>query len=191
TVATVPPVDYPPDSILGVLDPTNALAFWLKGYNSDPQFPVTGAGERNAFFDFDKGRITANGQYYPAGDSEKKPYLYYNSASYTRQDYTITPTPEPNNDPNGEPAVRWAIMAGVASPYASSTTRSFAEPEKFQIISAGLDGDYGETVHAEVNGQVDDFADYMTVPSGKNLYKEHRDNITSLGSGTINDLLDE
>ena len=84
-----------------------------------------------------KPRMFAAG-YYPSGDPAKKPYLYYRRASYAASGTT----------PDQLPAVAWANKPNkplglVAPPYLSSTTLSFAEPEKFQIISAGLDAEYG------------------------------------------------
>ena len=64
------------------LDPAEALYFWLQGFSPDPQAPLSGAGDRPPFFEFDKTRLTdsdADGflEYHPKGDTNKVPYAYY------------------------------------------------------------------------------------------------------------------
>ncbi len=219
-------LDYPligPTTVaakqLAQLSPKNALVFWLQGFTADPQAPLSGSGERNPLFDFDKGRFrnleffrTAsspdsnvapglvwgfrNGspdkysfadEYYSVGDSEKQPYIYFNSASYNKASQ-LTP-----GNPTTAAAVVWANANGVMPPYISSTLSNanevvFAEPEKFQIISAGLDSAYGG-LPASVNR--DDITVYPRVPSGDNITRDHRDNITSFSEGSIKDMVGE
>jgi hypothetical protein len=158
--------------------------------------------------DFDKGRFknevelaTVDGQprtyaaqYYPSDGGQEKPYLYYRAGSYTSS-VAIS-------DPNVLPAVAWANninstnpLGMLCPPYRSSTLgNTFVEPEKFQIISAGLDGEYG-TVNVEEAGSVatatQNIQYYPSVPDGENCTEHHRDNLTSFTEGIIEDLIED
>jgi general secretion pathway protein G len=227
----------PADVQLAQLNPGNALAFWLKGFTSDPQFPISGIGERTSFFDLDQGRLKnsakmqdisqmpspdpnsnvelglvwgyRNGDsspptpyafadgYYPSGDADKAPYIYYNAKSYTPQT-NIPPGQQGSFNPIAVlPAVQWAEQNGVCPPYRSDSNLGspqgpFAEHNKFQIISAGLDSEYG-TIALGSSGNPDwtQVENYPEIPSGDAMHQGHRDNITNFTEGTINDVIKE
>lgn len=150
-VAALYPDNQP--SAIG-LDPSEALVFWLSGMSPSTSHPVTGIGDRTPLFEFDKTRLRDADQdgfpeYYPP-DSEQ-PYVYLQADSYE----TVATTPV-------------AISTGVAvQPYRTET--GFAEPEGFQIISAGLDNVYG------ASGGV--------YPTALGYQDADRDNITNFSEG--------
>jgi prepilin-type N-terminal cleavage/methylation domain-containing protein len=208
--------------LLAKLNPSNALYFWLGGLASNPEYPLMGLGERTVMLDFAKERLTDvlqariiegrnnNGailsnqvrdvaaQYYPAGDPTKRPYIYYRADSYT----TAT------NDPSQTASVRWVKEIAEQRlnangfnyqnpppvPYLESLNgqTNFAATDKFQVISAGLDGIYG-TIQKNSGGNYvwNDATTYPTVPSGVAISKEHKDNITSFAEGAIEDRITE
>lgn len=123
------------------MDPAEALVFWLSGLNDDPRFPITGSGEPLVLFDFDGLRLwdfDGDGwwEYVPEGYSDQEtPYVYFDSCTYDQARY-------PKNEADSS-------VRGVAYPYRTPPLLSdpvkgaMNKPETFQIISAGLDGDYG------------------------------------------------
>lgn len=205
------------DEDLAALNPTNALYFWLRGFSQDPQRPLTGAGDRDPYYDFDMSRIKAPlspppinlidptkpviAGFVPNGDPQERPYLYYRATPRV----PITPNGEPKlayydaavwaieaNKPNGNvdadhlpagvPQFPTPYLSGVLTRKNSNgTTRpEFVEPEKYQLICAGLDGFYGIGA-GDFSGAVGIY------PDGPYL-KNDRDNITSFSeSSTLED----
>jgi hypothetical protein len=203
------PGDQLTDNDLEQLNPTNALFFWLRGFSKDPQRPLTGAGDRDPFYEFDMTRIKVPATspppintvdlskpviaaYAPKGDPQERPYLYYRA----------TPSlPAQTGEPKQayHDCVVWSKQANAGNvdflptgvdqwptPYLSgvltrtnldnSTQPEFVEPEKHQIICAGLDGFYGVGA-ADLSGVA---GIYPEGPYAKN----DRDNITSFCSGS-------
>jgi len=117
------------------------LVFWLSGLKDDPRLPISGSGEPLVFFPFDEMRLwdfDGDGwwEYVPRGSSDQEtPYVYFDSRTYDQARY-----PKSNAQPSDQ---------GVAYPYRTTALNAdFNEsavmnPDTFQIISAGLDGDYG------------------------------------------------
>lgn len=151
------------------LDQAEALVFVLHGYSNDSTRPLTGPGGPAAggrpselgpqpLLDFDKTRLQNRGNneypvYVPQGGLNA-PYVYFNADTYAGAGFR----------PNG--------ARGKAAPYLSDFG-GFVQDDKYQIISAGLDGHFGP-------GRGDD----RTFPSGR--YKStERDNITDFSAGTL------
>jgi hypothetical protein len=105
------------------LDPAEALVFFLSGYAHDPRNPLSPNARGMPFFDFAPDRFTdldGDGwyEYRPLRpDSGNAPYVYF-AVPYGDQSYS-------------NPAFK-----GVARPRPDV-------PKDFQIMSAGLDGDFG------------------------------------------------
>lgn len=126
---------------LGDIDPAEALVFWLSGLKDDPRHPVTGSGEPVVLFEFDDLRLwdfDGDGwwEYVPQGSSSQEtPYVYFDSRTYHQARY-----------PKDETKLS---IRGVAYPYRTTALladidqRAVMNRNTFQIISAGLDGDYG------------------------------------------------
>jgi prepilin-type N-terminal cleavage/methylation domain-containing protein len=150
----------------------NALVFWLTSITKDPAHPLSAVTtDRQTFFDFDKTRLspspggwTVSGtnvnwipQVYIPQSGKTSPYYYFDARSYLQHSLSSAAAPsgvpvpyllEPwdTNTADG----KLDIAAGKEVDLDSSNNMkpaSFqalcANPKSFQIISAGLDGDYG------------------------------------------------
>ncbi len=159
------------------LDPAEALVFWLRGFSSDPKRPITGAGDREPLYDFDQSRLSDADndgylEYYPK-DSPGQPYVYFNSSTYA-QAYAATN----QLDKLGE---KDAVKQNTyVRPYVRvtppTTQEHFVDPEKFQIICAGLDQEFG------TGGGV--------YPDGIGYTQADEDNLTSFSDGkTLEDAI--
>lgn len=151
----------PPDT----LDPAEALVFWLQGYGPNPIDPLSGV-RKPVYTGFDETRLVDNGDgdgfpvYYPT-NAQKIPYIYFHHDSYASASY-------------GSGTNELAV-GGVARPYLSSVTGVFVNPDSYQIISAGQDGDWGTDT-----GSPD-----KQFPSGLNYGTGDNDNVTNFSGGTL------
>ncbi|MCA9168874.1 MAG: type II secretion system protein [Planctomycetales bacterium] len=191
------------------LDPAEALVFWLQGFSSDPQRPIGGNTDRTPVFEFDKARLGDRDndgwqEYYPrfadvpkydaAGNftgGQGKPYVYYESNTYVFN-FGVNATMRNNNlfisrlgaslGTNQIPAPRPYLSTQTIDPPDASTKAGFAESNGFQIISAGLDNDYGIPVPNAAPA-------YYVFAFPKGPYpdnnKAHLDNITNFSNGTL------
>ena len=123
------------ESIPPMLDPAEALVFWLGGFSLNPEYPVSGEGgplnlqtqRRAGFYEFDPRRLvlTSHGKqvYLPPGIGRTEPYVYFRTDSAAEQNYPVT-------DPRLQ-AYR-------------KSDGTLVNPESFQILSAGEDDRWGE-----------------------------------------------
>ena len=141
-----------------------SLVFWLSHLFNNTQFPLT-AGTTNSefvkFFDFKSERLNLisdvgvpdglPGVYtFLQAKGPRIPYAYFN-----HQTYPMNSIPHP--------------QGGVAAPYYQDTSATvFYNPERFQIIAAGLDGDFGA-------------GDWFL--TGDPTHKGDQDNITNFAEG--------
>ncbi len=148
---------------VGIKTPAQALCFWLSGFSVDSEHPISGllnnpSGLRLApLIDFDRSRLRM-----PKGEkvpvyvppyAASAPYVYFASREYSSQ----APFDATQSKQGG---------TGIAAPYKTDgLTAHFMNSGSFQIISAGMDDDYGGG-----NG---------TFPSGKNYANGDYDNITN------------
>jgi len=176
-------------------DPAEALVFWLAQLWDDPRKPLMGSGQRIVLFPFDEKRLVdpdGDGLYaYIPPDGKDAPYVYFDSRIYTDKRQISSS----NTDPIAS-LCRYEDAAGTRLLHPYTTKRNnapvsvtnpltMANPTTFQIISAGLDGDYGE-----VMGVVDpaDPTTYKLFPFGDNYQIGDLDNISNFsvgGDGTI------
>jgi prepilin-type N-terminal cleavage/methylation domain-containing protein len=171
--------DAPPDLDLNNLDPAEALFFWLGGsappanpnsngprphpggLSSDPAKPVSSVSKRTPRFDFDQTRLTdrdADGflEYVPE-HGMNTPYVYFHHRSYSSGPTWVDAT-------NPE--------SGTARPYGNDQQgRNFVKPDKFQLICAGQDGNFGQ-------------GGFCRYPSGLGYTDGDNDNITSFSEGS-------
>jgi len=184
-------------------NPAEALVFWLGQLWNDPRKPLTGSGELTTLFPFDEKRLiktrtigTGTAQrdlyVYVPPDGKNAPYVYFDSRVYTNA----------KPIPGSSPPVAIASLcvykdaAGTELLYPYATKRNNApvdpvtnpltmpNPTTFQIISAGLDGDYGD-VTSVIAG---DPTTYKVFPFGDNYQIGDWDNISNFsvgGDGTI------
>ncbi len=178
---------------LQALDPAESLVFWLSGFTSDPARPLFGPGERSPFFAFDKARLLDRDndgffEYYPRGS--KEPYIYlvhYNYITgFTWNEQTYhQPAPGASSQIINLPCPRPYLArrdptAQVNANYPTIKT-NYAAADSFQIICAGLDGEFGQQVQNNPN----QFRAYG-FPAGP-YDKQHLDNIVSFGQGSLED----
>ncbi len=110
------------------LTPAQALCFWLRGFSPDVTHPITGAGDRKPFFDFDASRLydasavianptqPASDGPYTQGSSiipvykpqgSKVPYVYFSAHTYLTQNQSIVTANKPT----------YGAGSGVCIPY--------------------------------------------------------------------------
>jgi prepilin-type N-terminal cleavage/methylation domain-containing protein len=124
------------------LNQAQLIVFYLRGYSPDPRRPITGGGDREPLFDFDRTRIKdAAGQvadlhaspvpmYFPK-IGQQAPYVYFKASRVPVNDVY-------RNQYNPNEKFEAVAVAGVALP----KTEGAVEPKPFQIVSGGLDGSY-------------------------------------------------
>ena len=154
-----------------------ALVFWLSHLFKNAQYPLTAGAstsEYDQFFTFKNDRL------YPVANDgnvidlpsvymfvqaagPEIPYAYFNYRDYSAN--AIVP-PEGGLVPSN----------GSAAPYLQNTTSgTFFNPESFQIIAAGLDGQFGA-------------GDWLLI--GDTAHKGDQDNITNFAEGINQTLLE-
>ncbi len=170
------------------------------------------AERENSYFEFKEDRIIdvdGDGlpEYRPPY-GEPAPYVYFDGRAYDN-------TPDSNNDgiPDAgsddlyaqyPPASNTTLIAqfGVVRPYvvaatgAGNVTPVYANDGKFQIISAGLDGRYGEITGSEFTTAMTrktyttEFSQGKTQFTGAINYRpEDFDNITNFSGGPLEDAM--
>ena len=197
-------INYTPDEL---------LVFFLSGFSPDPEFPVSGAGERQPYFEFDKSRllieqftdtnkngfwdngepftdVNGNGSYdapvYFPPRVEDMPYHYFRGTDYPRHlaaGLTVNlPTPFASTfvtDP--------ATGDIVPGPGGLPMVETWANPDSFQIICAGLDKEYG------------DFNNYPKLHGARHTYPAAyedaeyvtRDDLVNFSTKTVEDAIED
>jgi prepilin-type N-terminal cleavage/methylation domain-containing protein len=183
------------------LSPAQALVFWLRGFYENPEFPLTNnltnKGQRRKLFDFDESRLYGVVGAYVHGGSAHQSFvarkdLGHDSPEY---DYPVYFTGLPRSglpyiyfdsrcyDVENSDFVYSAMSLGggeisFARPYFTSAppmkplwSQRHVNSDTFQLIAAGLDGNYGQ-VKAAFPYDIDPFKSAGTLPG-------HGDNITN------------
>jgi len=150
------------------LTPAQALTFWLHGFSKDPTLPISGSGgwqstnsgDSTPLFDFDKTRFydksgspwTSGSApvYVPIGGKPSAPYVYMDAKSYYLHAidtganrfpvYLQYPWDTNNNNKLDTADVK---LDGTGN--WTGFQKLCANEKSFQLISAGLDSDYGGT----------------------------------------------
>lgn len=147
------------------LTPASALPFWLgglprnpagpyvaEGFNADGAHPFAVGGTRDTeiHYEFDENRAVvdpATGELtYMANSPSPAPFVYFRSKVVDRATSTRGYMPWDPAAGGGAGAPLQAYVSsssGTAVPY-QSDSGSWYENESFQIISAGMDGEFGE-----------------------------------------------
>jgi type II secretory pathway pseudopilin PulG len=140
--------------------PETALYIFLGPHNANPASPFTSSNNTTkGFFEFDKSRLGGS-QYVPSGCV--KPYCYLKS----RVD---------------KDTGKKEYFPGSSYVAYKDTNNNWYNPESYQIVSAGLDDDWGPSNKQGVVVQQSNF-------SGDN--KSGLDNVVNFGKKTIKDLID-
>ena len=154
--------------------------FWLSQLANNPQNPLNPVdssgnltGQPKVYFNFDQARFQDKDgdgwpEYYPK-DSDVSPYVYFEFHTYA------------------SPAAYYPYIAnsdqGVARAYctakdSSGVVTSWVNASKFQIICAGLDGDYGEDTFVASSN-----TGRKLFPTGGFYKYGDRDNLTNFSEG--------
>lgn len=185
-----------PDGLRHRFDPARALVFWLSGFSPDVTNPFVGTGIRTPLFGFDKTRLVVAGAattvagpttgfgqmwYLPQG-GKNLPYVYYDYRQYG----PLGPNPQYVGLATvGRPLNSWSYgyslpTQGIAVPYALDVNGNrtldlngdtWANPDSFQIISAGQDGHVGDLITPEPATKL--------FPAGLKYTTEDNDNVTN------------
>ena len=134
--------------------PETALYIFLGPHCANPRTPFSSNNPRTkGFFEFDKARLSSDYKFVPSGCVT--PYRYLKARGATgNKSYTASPVAY--KDANG----------------------NWYNPESYQIISAGLDDDWGNTGTVTLSES----------PSSYN--KGTLDNVVNFGKKTVKDVLD-
>lgn len=212
-----------PDNLaMSGLDSAEALYFWLGGNalpaNPNPEFanivPYRGGlgknptfplkdvtADRTPYFEFDQTRLwdrDGDGflEYYPAGDSNKTPYVYFEADQYR---YAYFGDQFSNESQMAvKPYTSWqGTQAQLSTQIPTGGNivellpqELFAASEKFQIISAGLDSTFASSKQDVQSNLVNYILSY-SFPNGPYVDPNNafHDNITNFSEGTLEDQL--
>lgn len=142
------------------INPQNALYVFLGPHNANPKTPFSSSPQTmknnntamtKGFFEFDETKVSSNGEFTPNGCTV--PYVYLKARGATGQKEYYPGSYVAYKDSNG----------------------NWYNEETYQIISAGLDDDFGSTGAVTVSGSVNSAT---------------ADNVVNFGKKTIGDLLD-
>jgi len=191
----------PPAGTVPLIDEGESLVFWLASIHDDPQNPlgVTPPGTSAPFkkyFQFDEKRFTNDdGDAFPsykAKYTKDTCYVYIDSRSYIECSY---------NTNLGDSSNSWAfaedstVPENRIRPYWTDTLANASATDNrlkfkpvnatsFQILCAGLDGDFGlydGTDRSPADTNIKVFA------SGENYKDEDNDNIGHFSGGALGD----
>ncbi len=155
-----------PDGIPDIT-PDEALVFWLSGTTKNAAFPISsagdpeaGTGDRRVYFEFNAAQLKDfDGDGFPSYVPKygpEVPYVYFHHSTYAIAAYqpnlNIVDTGENDLTPSrgvitqARPyAVPLAVKdPGETDPDLMVDMGTWVEEDRFQIVTAGYDGDYGE-----------------------------------------------
>ena len=158
------------------LDNESALVFWLSGFSQNKQYPLTVAGgsggsgrvaipaypvggdeiNRVVKFEFPNNQLVINGQvasFVQRRGVKLQPYVYFHSGSYDTASHATS------------------LDGSVVMPYFSASGFPEGSDGTFQIIAAGVDGEFGSTGDLQ------------------NLTTEDNDNVCSFSDGRLAKIL--
>ena len=171
------------------LTPAEVLWFCIRGYTSDPQRPVDFfnlTAKRDGAYTFDQGRLVATRQWQwqngmAPNTSPRVTQCPFTSTSRKKARVLPTSTSIARGITRSR-ALKYSGLGvgGVARPYRTTVgnTQPYANAGKFQIISAGLDGHYGDDVNRQ-NEKI--------YPDGTNYSEGDKDNLVSFTDKTLED----
>ena len=117
--------------------PDTSLFMWGSGYNTDNPTNPLAAGPHKKFFDFDTSRVTSN--QYAAPSKPNSPYIYIDAAHYASYDkFATAPL-----GPFGGVYYPHRVPSKTSPTDFTTTTLPYANPDTFQILSAGRDEKFG------------------------------------------------
>ena len=170
------------------LDPAEALVFWLSGFGGNDRAPLTSRESvspewqnfRGAkpYYPFDQTRLQDKDgdgwpEYYP--DGSEMPFIYVRADSYGVKNGE-TYQPNELKALNGN-----VVFKAYASQMTGAQIKRFAEHEKYQVICAGQDGQFGAGLGQPTSA---------VYPDGLLYAEADEDNITNFSEGkTLEDMI--
>jgi prepilin-type N-terminal cleavage/methylation domain-containing protein len=152
------------------VDQGEALVMWLRMISSNPAnpFDASAAAVRNSYYEFDEKRLiddeTDGIPSYKAKFAKDTPYIYIEARTYNRH---LTTASAASATADG--------ATYYAQPFFADGGAKAINPTKFQIICAGLDGEFGQINSAAT--------DLKLFPSGTNYNEADLDNLTNFSEG--------
>jgi prepilin-type N-terminal cleavage/methylation domain-containing protein len=187
--------------------PAQAITFWLSGFCTDVEQPISGIAKglpREApLFEFDRTRLRAipgaASAVYDAADTPGVPYVYFAAQNYNTHVAAYSGALGTSASPGtpfdtsvwgqgGAGLVRPYAADPYSPPYSATVTPTPVNPNSFQIISAGLDGDFGK-------GGIDDAGSHdptyvVAYFKQGNFYATgDKDNLTNFSDRTLGDAI--
>lgn len=169
------------------MTPAESLVFWLAQTINDPRRPLSGAGNPDGYFDFNEARLRPSRMItlgdrppiqlfeYIQADGDPAPYVYFR-ASYVFDDGSGNMQPKFYSN-GGIDVVRpyQSVRPGGASMVDFPPGNEWINPTTFQLIAAGLDGEFGADSWAATNA-------LKVFPAGMNYTMEDWDNIANFSN---------
>jgi prepilin-type N-terminal cleavage/methylation domain-containing protein len=167
------------------MSPAESLVFWLGQVLKDPRRPLSGSGEPDrSYFEFKEPRLrftrtitlgtrAVDLHEYIQADGNPAPYVYF-TAPYFYLDGSNLPAPKYYAN-GGVDVVRpyQSVRPDTSVPFAPN--HEWINPTTFQLIAAGLDGEFGEDSWTAVN-------QLKVFPAGLNYAREEWDNIANFSN---------
>jgi prepilin-type N-terminal cleavage/methylation domain-containing protein len=171
------------------LDESEALVFFLGGGLKDnPELPLTGPGQPKKFYDFPANRLVdldgdGHLSFVQAYGQQQVPYVYFDSRTYSVASH-------------GNATIGFVFPYKTDAPLAASQPNyEWESPTTFQIVAAGLDGNFGTWPGGTPSAQpykyypsgaiADPNATDGSRPNGTPYDREDRDNVTSFAEGAL------
>jgi prepilin-type N-terminal cleavage/methylation domain-containing protein len=168
------------------MTPAESLVFWLAQTLNDPRRPLSGEGNPEGYFEFNETRLRYTRSItlgtrdidlheYIQADGNPAPYAYF-----------VAPYLYVNSSGDQEPKVHSNGGIDVVRPYQSvrpdasmvdfPPNHEWINPTTFQLIAAGLDGEFGADSWAGSTPELKVF------PAGTNYTLEDWDNIANFSN---------
>jgi prepilin-type N-terminal cleavage/methylation domain-containing protein len=170
------------------MSPAESLVFWLGQVLNDPRRPLSGSGEPDrTYFEFQEPRLrftrtitlgtrSVDLHEYIQADGNPAPYVYF-TAPYFYLDASNNPVPKSYSNGGGIDVVRpYQSVRPDASMVDFPPNHEWINPTKFQLIAAGLDGEFGADSWVAPSPQLKVF------PDGLNYAREEWDNIANFSN---------
>lgn len=169
------------------MTPAESLVFWMAQTLNDPRRPLSGGGNFDGYFEFNEARLRYTRTItlgtrdidlheYIQADGDPAPYVYF-VAPYVYVDGSGEQQPKLHPPTGGVDVVRpyQSVRPGDASMAPFPPGNEWINPTTFQLIAAGLDGEFGADSWAATNA-------LKVFPAGMNYTMEDWDNIANFSN---------
>lgn len=198
-------LDAAANQLVAQLSPAEAVVFWLGGFSTDPERPISGPGgpaetienRRNALFKFDPLRVMplldnmGNQQvlniagiiiprYIYLPQAQKEPYVYFD----TSRAYALLPSYASVNT-SGDAVTPY--LKAVKDNMGQIVRADFVDSNSFQVASAGVDDNWGSPIDWTLMNSPPFFpmGPYVRRPDINRDYKGHADNLVNFSARNL------